>query len=222
MIHKEGFLFLFYSFMIILLLIFISLSIFSIVTSCCITTLLIIFYIFLISFFRNPKRYFYDKNPSSKEMVISPADGKIVKIKNVFEPEFLKKNCICISIFMSPLNVHVNRFPVSGKIIYTKYYPGKHFLAWVDKSSLKNERTTVVIETNKGKRILLRQIAGFLARRIILYAKKNSLAKRGEEFGFIKFGSRVDIFLPLNSSLLVKEGAKVYGGETKISILPSS
>ncbi len=121
---------------------------------------------------------------------------------------------------MSPFNVHVNRFPVSGKVIYVKYHPGKYMIAWITKSSSQNEHTTTVVETNKRKKILFRQIAGFLARRIIIYAKKNSIVKRGEEFGFIKFGSRVDVFLPLNSIILVKKGEKVTGGETKISIIP--
>ncbi|WP_185865843.1 phosphatidylserine decarboxylase family protein [Blattabacterium cuenoti] len=221
MIHREGVLFLVYAFIIILLLIFVSFFLFSNLISFFTSIFLIIFYVFLIFFFRNPKKFFHEKNcDKEKEIVISPADGKIVEIKNIFETEFLKKNCICISIFMSPFNVHVNRFPVSGRVIYTKYHPGKYLIAWFKKSSLNNERTTIVIKTNKGKKILFRQIAGFLARRIILYARKNSIAKKGEEFGFIKFGSRIDVFLPLNSVILVKKGEKVSGGETIISIIP--
>ncbi|ACY40246.1 phosphatidylserine decarboxylase [Blattabacterium sp. (Blattella germanica) str. Bge] len=219
MIHKEGFLFLVYALIIILLLILTSFFLFSNLISFFVSIFLIMFYVFIIFFFRNPKRHFQDKNRDQK-IVLSPADGKIVEIQNIFETEFLKKNCICISIFMSPFNVHVNRFPVSGKVIYTKYHPGKYFIAWLKKSSSNNERTTVVVETSNGKKILFRQIAGFLARRIILYAKKNSIVKKGEEFGFIKFGSRVDIFLPLNSVILVKKGEKVSGGETRISIIP--
>ncbi|WP_185872049.1 phosphatidylserine decarboxylase family protein [Blattabacterium cuenoti] len=221
MIHKEGFTFLIYSFIIILLLIFISFLFFYKKISFIISIFLIILYFFFIFFFRNPKKYFYIKDYPNKEIVISPADGKIIKIqKKIFENEFLKKNCICISIFMSPFNVHVNRFPVSGKVIYTKYHPGKFLIAWLKKSSLNNERTTTVVQINNGKNILFRQIAGFLARRITLYAKKNSIVKKGEEFGFIKFGSRVDLFLPLNSIILVKKGEKVSGGETLISIIP--
>ncbi|QIK16610.1 phosphatidylserine decarboxylase family protein [Blattabacterium sp. DPU] len=221
MIHKEGMSFLKYTLIIILLLIFFSFYLFSRLIFVFLSCFFIIFYFFLIFFFRNPKRNFngiYENE--NKEIIISPADGKILSIQKIFENEFFHKNCICISVFMSPFNVHVNRFPVSGKIIYVKYHPGKYIIAWLPKSSLHNEHTTTVIETNKGKKILFRQIAGFLARRIIIYAKKNSIVKKGEEFGFIKFGSRVDIFLPLNSIILVKKGEKVIGGITMISIIP--
>ncbi|WP_185858359.1 phosphatidylserine decarboxylase family protein [Blattabacterium cuenoti] len=217
MIHREGFTYLLYAFIIISLLISISFFLFSRLIFFLISMFLIVHYIFFIFFFRNPKRSLKYDNDFGKEIVISPADGKIVEIQKVFENEFLKKNCICISIFMSPLNVHVNRFPVSGKVIYVKYHPGKYLIAWLKKSSLNNERTTIVVKTSKGKKILFRQIAGFLARRIVLYAKKNTIARKGEEFGFIKFGSRIDIFLPLNSTVLIKKGEKVIGGETKIS-----
>ncbi len=122
---------------------------------------------------------------------------------------------------MSPFNVHVNRFPISGKVIYVKYHTGKYLIAWFKKASLNNERTTIVVETNKKNKVLFRQIAGFIARRIIIYAKKNAIVKKGDEFGFIKFGSRVDVLLPLNSIILIKKGEKVTGGETKISIIPS-
>ncbi|WP_185860542.1 phosphatidylserine decarboxylase family protein [Blattabacterium cuenoti] len=219
MIHKEGIVFLGYTLVIILLLVIFFFFLLCRLIFIFVSIFLIAFYLFLIFFFRNPKRNLYEKN-YNKETIISPADGKILDIQQIFENEFLKKNCICISIFMSPFNVHVNRFPVSGKIIYVKYHPGKYIIAWLPKSSLHNERTTIVVETNKKEKILFRQIAGFLARRIITYAKKNAIAKKGHEFGFIKFGSRVDVFLPLNSIILVKKGEKVIGGETKISIIP--
>ncbi|WP_202985482.1 phosphatidylserine decarboxylase family protein [Blattabacterium cuenoti] len=218
MIHKEGVTFLIYAFFIIFLFIFLSIFLFSKLTNFFISVLLISLYIFLLFFFRNPKRNFpYSEN---EKEIISPADGKIVDIKKSFENEYLQKYCICISIFMSPFNVHVNRFPISGKIIYVKYHPGKYLIAWFQKASLNNERSTIVIENKKKQKILFRQIAGFLARRIVLYAKEGFFVKKGEEFGFIKFGSRVDIYLPLNSILLIKNGEKVIGGKTKISIIP--
>ncbi|AWU43663.1 phosphatidylserine decarboxylase family protein [Blattabacterium sp. (Cryptocercus kyebangensis)] len=220
MIHKEGFPLLIYLLILILIGVFISIFLFSKVVNLFIISFLIIFYAFFLFFFRNPKRNLSKKNPKNDKEVVSPSDGKILEIKKIFESEFLQKNCICISIFMSPLNVHVNRFPVSGKIIYVRYHPGKYWLAWNKKSSLNNERTTTVIETNTKQKILFRQIAGFLARRIILYSKENYLAKKGEEFGFIKFGSRIDIYLPLDSIIFIKKGEKVIGGETIISIIP--
>ncbi|BBA17332.1 phosphatidylserine decarboxylase family protein [Blattabacterium cuenoti] len=222
MIHKEGFSFLVYTLVIILLLLIFSFFLLSRLVFIFISVFFVILYSFFIFFFRNPKkksREIHEKNYNI-ETIISPADGKILKIQKIFENEFFKKNYICISIFMSLFNVHINRFPVSGKVIYVKYYPGKHMIAWKTKSSSYNEHTTTVIKTFKGKKVLFRQIAGFLARRIIIYAKKNSIVKKGDEFGFIKFGSRVDIFLPLNSIILVKKGEKVIGGETKISIIP--
>ncbi|AGW85995.1 Phosphatidylserine decarboxylase proenzyme [Blattabacterium sp. (Nauphoeta cinerea)] len=222
MIHKEGFSFLIYTLVIIILLLTFFFFLLSRLIYVFLSIFLISFYLFLIFFFRNPKRNFdkIHKKNYDKEIIISPADGKIMDIKQVIENEFFKKNCVCISIFMSPFNVHVNRFPVSGRIIYVKYHPGKYIIAWFPKSSLYNEHTTTVIKTPRGNKILFRQIAGFLARRIILYAKKNSLVKKGDELGFIKFGSRVDVFLPLNSIVLVKKGEKVIGGGTKISIIP--
>ncbi|WP_341657013.1 phosphatidylserine decarboxylase family protein [Blattabacterium cuenoti] len=222
MIHREGIPFLGYTLIVILLLVIFSFFLLSRLIFVFTSFFLIILYFFFIFFFRNPKRNFYEIHEKNynREIIISPADGKILNVQRIFENEFLKKNCICLSIFMSPFNVHVNRFPVSGKVIYVKYHPGKYMIAWITKSSLHNEHTTTVVETHKGKKILFRQIAGFLARRITIYARKNSMVKKGDEFGFIKFGSRVDVFLPLNSIILVKKGEKVTGGETKISIIP--
>ncbi|WP_341656115.1 phosphatidylserine decarboxylase family protein [Blattabacterium cuenoti] len=222
MIHREGIPFLGYTLVIILLLVIFLFFLLSRLIFVFTSFFFIILYFFFILFFRNPKRNFYEIHEKNynKEIIISPADGKILNIQRIFENEFLKQNCICLSIFMSPFNVHVNRFPVSGKVIYVKYHPGKYMIAWITKSSSHNEHTTTVVETNKGKKILFRQIAGFLARRITIYAKKNSMVKKGDEFGFIKFGSRVDVFVPLNSIILVKKGEKVTGGKTKISIIP--
>ncbi|WP_185881740.1 phosphatidylserine decarboxylase family protein [Blattabacterium cuenoti] len=220
MIHKEGFPFLIYVLIIILIVIWISTFLFSRLLNLFIFSFLIALYCFLIFFFRNPKRKVSISSYKDESKVLSPADGKVIGIKKTLENEFIKKKCICISIFMSPFDVHINRFPVSGKIIYAKYHPGKYWLAWNPKASLNNERTTTVIEMKTKKKILFRQIAGFLARRIVFYAKENSLARKGEEFGFIKFGSRVDIYLPLDILLIVKKGEKVVGGKTVISVIP--
>ena len=172
------------------------------------------FYSMILWFFRNPKRnIIIDDN-----VILSPADGKILDIKEVNENEFFKDDRIKISIFLSITNIHVTRFPISGKIIYNKYHPGKYLLAWHPKSSEKNERTSVVISNNSFGNILYRQIAGAVARRIVNYAKTNLEVIQGEDSGFIKFGSRVDIFLPLNSYILVKKGQNVKGGITILSI----
>ena len=172
------------------------------------------FYSMILWFFRNPKRnIIIDDN-----VILSPADGKIVDIKEVNENEFFKDDRIKISIFLSITNIHVTRFPISGKIIYNKYHPGKYLLAWHPKSSEKNERTSVVISNNSFGNILYRQIAGAVARRIVNYAKTNLEVIQGEDSGFIKFGSRVDVFLPLNSNISVKKGQNVKGGITILSI----
>ena len=172
------------------------------------------FYSMILWFFRNPKRnIIIDDN-----VILSPADGKILDIKEVNENEFFKDDRIKISIFLSITNIHVTRFPISGRIIYNKYHPGKYLLAWHPKSSEKNERTSVVISNNSFGNILYRQIAGAVARRIINYAKTNLEVIQGEDSGFIKFGSRVDIFLPLNSNISVKKGQNVKGGITILSI----
>ena len=169
------------------------------------------FYSMILWFFRNPKRnIIIDDN-----VILSPADGKIVDIKEVNENEFFKDDRIKISIFLSITNIHVTRFPISGKIIY---HPGKYLLAWHPKSSEKNERTSVVIRNNSFGNILYRQIAGAVARRIVNYAKTNLEVIQGEDSGFIKFGSRVDIFLPLDSNISVKKGQNVKGGITILSI----
>ena len=172
-------------------------------------------YIFLLSFFRKPTRHF----PSVQEnVIISPADGKVVVIEEVFEPEFLQTNCKMVSVFMSPLNVHINWYPAKGKVLYEKYHPGKYLVAWNPKSSTENERTTVVLETNQGK-VLMRQVAGALARRIVCYAKKEQPVTGGQEMGFIKFGSRVDIYLPLDAAIHVNLDQVVTGCETPIATL---
>ena len=175
----------------------------------------LIFFILIVQFFRHP----HITTPQGDDLVIAPADGKVVVIEEVEEPEFIKGKCRQISIFMSPLNVHVNRYPVSGSVIYEKYHPGKYLVAWHPKSSDKNERTTIVIKNKNFGNIMYRQIAGMVARRIVNYANEGLMVAQGEDSGFIKFGSRVDLFLPLNSQLLVKEGDRVIGGISEIARL---
>jgi phosphatidylserine decarboxylase len=172
----------------------------------------IVFLILVLQFFRNPKRVV----TANENEVIAPADGKVVVIEEVEETEFFKDKRIQVSIFMSPLNVHVNRYPISGIVKYSKYHPGKYLVAWHPKSSTENERTTVVVE-NKNISILFRQIAGALARRIIMYSKVNDKAIKGEDYGFIKFGSRVDLFFPLETKIEVKLKQKVKGNKTIIA-----
>jgi phosphatidylserine decarboxylase len=170
--------------------------------------------IFILSFFRNPKR----NTILNDDHVIAPADGKVVVIEEVEEPEYFKDKRIQLSIFMSPLNVHVNRYPISGTVDYVKYHPGQYLVAWHPKSSTENERTTIVVKNQKkNTAILFRQIAGALARRIVNYSKLFESAQQGSEFGFIKFGSRVDVFLPLNAQINVKINDAVKGGESVIA-----
>jgi len=173
----------------------------------------IVLYFLVLQFFRNPKR----STTSNINEIIAPADGKIVIIEECIEHEYLKDKRMLISIFMSPFNVHVNRAPISGKVVYTNYHPGKYLVAWNPKSSLLNERTSVVMENKITGPILFRQIAGAVARRIAIYCKPNQQLQAGEEFGFIRFGSRMDVFLPLNSEIMVKIGDKPVGGETVIA-----
>ena len=168
----------------------------------------LIIFVFILWFFRNPKRNII-KNP---ELILSPADGKVIAIKDVDELEYFKDKKIQISIFLSPLDIHVNRYPVSGEILYSKYHKGEYLVAWHPKSSDKNERTTVVIKNKKFGEVMYRQIAGAVARRIVNYAKVNSNIEQGDDSGFIKFGSRVDLFLSKDLNLKIKVGDKVKGG----------
>lgn len=170
----------------------------------------------VLQFFRNPSR----KIPVNDKHILSPADGKVVVIEEVFEDEYFHDKRLQVSIFMSPINVHVNRYPISGKISYYKYHPGKYLVAWHPKSSTENERTTVVLSPlggGAGGGVLFRQIAGALARRIVFYGKENETVKQGEQCGFIKFGSRVDVLLPLGTTLNVKLNDVVIGGESVIA-----
>jgi phosphatidylserine decarboxylase len=173
------------------------------------------FFIMIVRFFRSPKR---EANGGGK-MILSPADGKIVVIERTIEPEYFKDERIQVSIFMSATNVHVNWFPVGGEIVYYYYHPGKHMVAFNPKASLENERATTVIEEFDGKRILVRQIAGAMARRIKCYPKVGEPVVQGDELGFIKFGSRVDLLLPVDTKLDIKLGQKVTGKRTIIGHL---
>lgn len=175
----------------------------------------VVLYLIVLQFFRNP---IFTVSRNEKQ-VLAPADGKVVVIEEADEPEYLKGKRKQISIFMSPVNVHVNRMPVAGSISYYKYHPGKYLVAWHPKSSTENERTTVVTKMNNGTEVLFRQIAGALARRIKCYVQQGQQFEQGQEFGFIKFGSRVDIFLPLNAVVKVNIGDKTTGGKTVIAEL---
>ena len=172
-------------------------------------------WLFLVSFFRNPKRTI---DQYADDIVYCPADGKIVVIENTNESEVLKDERIQVSIFMSPLNVHVNRNPISGKVTFFKYHPGAFYKDWNPKASTENERTTIMIENPKGK-VLFRQIAGALARRIVWYVSQGDEVKQGEDMGFIKLGSRVDVFLPKDAKLEVEMGQMVSGNKTVLARL---
>jgi len=174
---------------------------------------LLVFLILILQFFRNPKRHTH----LNDNQVISPVDGKVVVIEEVFEKEYFKEKRLQVSVFMSPLNVHVTRYPIGGNVVFSKYHPGKYLVAWHPKASEENERTTVVVENKTYGKVLYRQIAGALAKRIVNYAKVDAKATQGSESGFIKFGSRVDLFLPLDTKIKVKLNQKVSGGESVIA-----
>lgn len=175
----------------------------------------IIFYLIILQFFRSPKI----SSPINSNHVLAPADGKVVVIEETNEDEYLKEKRIQLSIFMSPVNVHVNRMPIRGVIDFFKYHPGKYLVAWHPKSSTENERTTVVTKMDNGVKILFRQIAGALARRIKWYVQEGDQLEQGQEFGFIKFGSRVDVFLPLDAKIMVDINQKTKGGVTVLAEL---
>ncbi len=216
MFHKEGQKIIFVSLVIVVLLIF--LIDYFVLLNWLRTSLMlivIVFFILILQFFRNPNR----NTKPHQNHVLCPVDGKVVVIEEVFETEFLKEKCIQVSVFMSPLNVHVTRYPVSGDIIFSKYHPGKYLVAWHPKASEENERTTVVIKNERFGKVLYRQIAGAMARRIVNYAVEKDKVIQGADSGFIKFGSRVDVFLPLHSKIEVKLNDKVKGGETILATI---
>ena len=200
-VHKEGYKILGYGFIAILTL---NVIVFLLCGNVVflkwgVLTLSVLLYFFLFFFFRLPER----KLEPVAGLVYAPADGKVVVIEETVEKEYFKDTRLQVSIFMSPLNVHSNKYPVSGKVKYVKYHPGNYMVAWHPKSSELNERSSIVIETDDGKEILVRQIAGAVARRIVTYSKENHVVTQGDEFGFIKFGSRVDIFLPVGTEIKV-------------------
>lgn len=174
-----------------------------------------VLFLLVLQFFRNPSR---EITLTDDNIVYAPADGKIVTIEEVVENEYFKTKKLQVSIFMSPVNVHVNRHPVSGTVNYFRYHPGKYLVAWHPKSSTENERTTTVINNN-GEEILLRQIAGFLAKRIVNYVEVGQEVEQGKDMGFIKFGSRVDLYLPLDTKIEVEIGQKVKGNKTILARL---
>jgi len=215
MFHKEG-----YKIILITLAIsaisifFIDKYLTNLIINKTLTVLVFILLGLVLQFFRNPKR----NTVLNGNQIIAPVDGKVVVIEEVVESEYFKDKRRQISIFMSPLNVHVTRYPISGKINFSKYHPGKYLVAWHPKASTENERTTIVVENNEVGEILYRQIAGAVARRIVNYAKVDNNAIQGKDAGFIKFGSRVDIFIPLNMKVTVSLDQISKGGETIIAM----
>ena len=214
MFHKEGFTIIIVSFVLIAVTAmlteqFIGLKWLRITLQIALLVLLVL----ILQFFRNPDRPLL----ALEDAVVSPVDGRVVIVKEVEEPEYFKGRRLQVSIFMSPLNVHVTRYPVSGEVVFSKYHPGKYLVAWHPKSSTLNERTTIVVDNPTYGEVLYRQIAGAVARRIVNYAEEGQTVTQGTDAGFIKFGSRVDVFLPLETSVLVKEGQVVKGGVTLIT-----
>ena len=217
MFHKEGYLIIINTFLIIAaiaVLVEYNISIEWLKIIIQVTALILL--ILVLQFFRNPKR----TTSKNEKHLIAPVDGKVVIVEEVFEKEYFKDNRIQVSIFMSPLNVHVTRYTMSGIVNFTKYHPGKYLVAWHPKSSELNERTTIVLENKTFGEVLYRQIAGAVARRIVNYAEKGSQVVQGEDAGFIKFGSRVDLFLPLKTQIDVKVDDVVKGGIQTIAHLP--
>lgn len=214
MFHKEGHKIIFVTFTIVVVALFIIdyfLEFSWLRTP--LMLLMVVFLVLILQFFRNPKRH----TVLNDKHALSPVDGKVVVIEEVFENEYFNDKRIQVSVFMSPINVHVTRYPISGIIAYSKYHAGKYLVAWHPKASEENERTTVAIENKVFGKILYRQIAGALARRIVNYAKKDHSIQQGADSGFIKFGSRVDLFLPLNANIKVELNQKVKGGESIIA-----
>ena len=177
--------------------------------------ILFLLLVFTLNFFRDPDR----TTPSGDDLIISPADGEVVLIKQLREDEYLKGDAVQVSIFMSPLNVHVNRFPITGTVGYYRYFPGEYLVAYDEKSSLRNERTHIGVENLRVK-VLFKQIAGFIARRIIANVKEGDRAVAGERFGMIRFGSRVDVIVPRDAAIRVKLGEKTVAGETVLAVAP--
>lgn len=215
MFHKEG-----YKIISVALVLFLGINLASYVAiqidewQIAIFSVTLVFLILILQFFRNPKRH----TTVNDSTVVAPVDGKVVVIEEVFEKEHFKDNRLQVSIFMSPVNVHVTRHPINGEVIFSKYHPGKYLVAWHPKASEENERTTVVVKNNSIE-VLYRQIAGALAKRIVNYAKEGEKVVQGSDSGFIKFGSRVDVYLPVGTDVNVTLNQKVKGGESVIANL---
>ncbi len=219
-IHKEGRRILFFT---LLVLVILNLLLFNfnaanITFNKIVAGVSAVLFLLILQFFRSPYRNLL----LHEDLIVAPADGKVVVIEETEETEYFEDRRKQISIFMSPINVHVTRNPVSGIVKYFKYHPGNYFVAWHPKSSTQNERTTVVVESTAGPDVLFRQIAGAMARRIVWYVKEKDEVSQGEEFGFIKFGSRVDVFLPLDAEVKVQLGQKTKGGQTVIAQLKTA
>ena len=214
MFHKEGFKIIFVTALILVATIFLADHfVQNIWVQKGLMIAMLILFILILQFFRNPKR----NTKINDNYIIAPADGKVVVIEEVVENEYFKDKRRQISIFMSPLNVHVTRYPIGGKIKFSKYHPGKYLVAWHPKASLENERTTIVVDNASIGEILYRQIAGAVARRIVNYAKEGQTVVQGSDAGFIKFGSRIDIFVPLDMKIEVSLDEVTKGGETIIA-----
>ena len=217
MFHKEGYRIIMNIFILVALVtVFAEYKIFIGWVKILVQISVLVLLILVLQFFRNPKR----TTPKNEKHLIAPVDGKVVIIEEVFEKEYFKDKRLQVSIFMSPLNVHVTRYMMSGIVNFSKYHPGKYLVAWHPKSSELNERTTIVLENKRFGEVLYRQIAGAVARRIVNYAEEGSQVIQGEDAGFIKFGSRVDIFLPLKTPIDVKVNDMVKGGIQIIAHLP--
>ena len=212
-IHKAGHILLFKAFV---LFAFINVLVYAFIPNIIVFRAVLIvsgiLYLLMVNFFRFPNRHIVVKDNT----ILAPADGKIVVVEETFEPEYLKKQCIQVSIFMNIFNVHINWFPINGIIKFFKYHQGRYMAAYLPKSSTENERTTIAIEATNGQEIVMRQIAGAMAKRIVSYAPVGDKARQNEHAGFIKFGSRVDLYLPLGTKIDVKLGQKVTGSQTLI------
>ena len=214
MFHKEGSKIIFITLILVVGLIFLSDAFISIAWLKSLILLLAVFFLVMVlQFFRNPKR----EVDNSDNHILAPVDGKVVVIEEVFEPEYFKDQRLMVSIFMSPINVHVTRYALNGVVKYSKYHPGKYLVAWHPKASEENERTTVVINNRVYGEVMYRQIAGALARRIVNYAEEGMRAVQGKDAGFIKFGSRVDLYFPIGTEINVKLNDVAVGGKTVIS-----
>lgn len=213
MFHKEGSKIIFFTLVAVVGILFLSDFISINWLKTLVNILAIVFLVLVLQFFRNPKRTV----DNSDNHVIAPVDGKVVVIEEVFEPEYFKDKRLMVSIFMSPINVHVTRYALNGVVKYSKYHPGKYLVAWHPKASEENERTTVVINNRIYGEVMYRQIAGALARRIVNYAEEGMRVVQGKDAGFIKFGSRVDMYFPLGTPIDVVLGQKAIGGKTVIT-----